>query len=252
MLSGVPYHSAPVSTDSTPAVETEAPAGDGSLTIGGLTRLALENNLLRQGLEQTPLRDLLLSDEALEASLQDALASPHRSRDVWLFGYGSLVWNPVLSYAERRKVTVHGYHRSFCLLSRINRGTFDCPGLVLGLERGGRCTGVAYRLPEREAEIDLRLLWRREMLLGSYQPRWVQASSEAGRFRALAFVVDRTRSGYAGRLSEEEVVDRLAGACGKLGTGLDYLRQTVAGLAHAGIRDPYLVRLEALARQRGR
>jgi cation transport protein ChaC len=240
-----------VKPDPASLAQVDLSPGDGSLTVGGLTRLALENDILRQGLEHTPLGPMLLSDEALEASLQEALASPHRTADVWLFGYGSLVWNPVLSYAERRIVTVHGYHRSFCLLSRINRGTFDCPGLVLGLERGGRCTGVAYRLPQREAEIDLRLLWRREMLLGSYQPRWVQASGADGRLRALAFVVDRTRSGYAGQLDDETVVQRLSAACGKLGTGLDYLRQTIDGLAQAGIREPYLLRLDRIARERG-
>jgi cation transport protein ChaC len=240
-----------VKADPPPPAAAESPSGDGSLAIGGLTRLALESNLLRQGVEHGPLRDQLLSEDALEASLQAALSSPHRQPDVWLFGYGSLIWNPVLSYAERRAATVHGYHRSFCLWSRINRGTPDCPGLVLGLERGGRCTGVAYRLPQREVELDLRLLWRREMLLGSYEPRWVQASGPDGKFRALAFVVDVKRSGYAGKLSDAEVIERLAAGCGKLGTGLDYLRQTLAGLAKSGIRDPYLVRLDGLARTRG-
>jgi cation transport protein ChaC len=240
-----------VKADPPPPAAAESPPGDGSLAIGGLTRLALESNLLRQGVEHGPLRDQLLSEDELEASLQAVLASPHRQPDVWLFGYGSLIWNPVLSYAERRPATVHGYHRSFCLWSRINRGTPDCPGLVLGLERGGRCTGVAYRLPQREVELDLRLLWRREMLLGSYEPRWVQASGPDGKFRALAFVVDVKRSGYAGKLPDADVIERLAAGCGKLGTGLDYLRQTLAGLAKSGIRDPYLVRLDGLARARG-
>jgi cation transport protein ChaC len=240
-----------VKRDCSPPAAADVPHADGSLAIGGLTRLALESNLLRQCVERGPLADQLLSEDALEASLQATLASPYRQADVWLFGYGSLIWNPVLSYAERRPVTVHGYHRRFCLWSRVNRGTPQRPGLVLALERGGRCTGVAYRLPQREVELDLRLLWRREMLLGSYAPRWVQASGADTRFRALAFVVDTRRSGYAGKLSDEAVIERLCGGCGALGTGLDYLRQTVAGLAGSGIRDPYLERLDALARARG-
>jgi cation transport protein ChaC len=241
-----------VNRNVSPPPVADPTSGDGSLAIGGLTRLALENNVLRQSVEQGPLRDQLLTEDELEASLQSALASPYRQPDVWLFGYGSLIWNPVLSYAERRTVTVHGWHRSFCLWSRINRGTPDCPGLVLGLERGGRCTGVAYRLPQREAELDLRLLWRREMLLGSYHPRWVQASGPDGKFRALAFVVHTGRPGYAGKLSEAEVIDRLIAGCGKLGTGMDYLRQTISGLERTGIRDPYLLRLDAIAKSRGR
>jgi len=214
----------------------------------GLRRLDLENNLLRRALEATALASQLLSEEALEASLRDALDSPHRSPDVWLFAYGSLVWNPVLDYEERAVATVHGFHRSFCLWSRINRGTPERPGLVLGLDRGGRCPGVAYRIPERLAEGELRLLWRREMLLGSYSPRWVHATGPGGPFRALAFVVNRQRSGYAGRLPHERVVEVLRRGQGKLGNGIDYLRQTVDGLAAAGIRDPHLLRLDALAR----
>jgi len=214
----------------------------------GLRRLDLENNLLRRALEGTPLAAKLLSEQELEATLQEALSSPHRTRDVWLFAYGSLVWNPVLDFDERVVATVHGYHRRFCLWSRINRGTPERPGLVLGLDRGGRCPGVAYRIPERLAEGELRLLWRREMLLGSYSARWVHATRDGQDFRALAFVVNRQRSGYAGRLAPEKIVETLCHGQGKLGNGIDYLRQTVDGLAAAGIRDPHLLRLDALAR----
>lgn len=215
-----------------------------------LTRLDLENDILREALRAGPLAAQVLSAEALEASLQAALASPHRQADVWLFAYGSLVWNPVLDYEERCVVTVHGYHRSFCLWSRVNRGTPEQPGLVLGLDRGGRCTGVAYRIPGALAERELRLLWRREMLLGSYAPRWVLVTHGARSFRALAFVVRRERSGYAGRLAAETIVERLIHARGAIGSGVDYLRQTIDGLAAIGIRDPNLIHLDGLIRAR--
>jgi glutathione-specific gamma-glutamylcyclotransferase len=218
-----------------------------SVDLGTLNRFALENNRLREGLEHSPLAPLLLPEAELERSLQLVLASPHHAGDLWLFAYGSLVWDPVLSYGERRVVTVHGFHRRFCLHSRINRGTPESPGLVLGLDRGGRCAGVAYRIPAREVEIELRLLWRREMLLGSYEPKWVLARDGRETFRALAFVVDRSRPGYAGRLPDEEIVAVLKRARGRLGTGLDYLLRTADGLAEAGVRDPYVSRLAALA-----
>lgn len=210
-----------------------------------LTRLDLENDILRQTLLAGPLASQVLPEAALEASLQAALASPHRQPDVWLFAYGSLVWNPVLDYDDRCVVTVHGYHRSFCLWSRVNRGTPEQPGLVLGLDRGGRCTGVAYRIPGALAERELRLLWRREMLLGSYTPRWVHVTHGERAFRALGFVVNRARSGYAGRLPPEHIVAILRRAHGRIGSGLDYLRQTVDGLAAHGIRDPHLLRVDA-------
>jgi cation transport protein ChaC len=191
-----------------------------------------------------------LSEADLESSLQEVLASPHRQPDVWLFAYGSLIWNPVLEFDERIVTTAHGWHRSFCLWSRVNRGTPDRPGLVLGLDRGGRCTGVAYRIPARIAEQELRLLWRREMLLGSYAPRWVLVTHGERTLRAMAFVVRRGRSGYAGRLTAEAIVDRLVHARGAIGTGIDYLRQTIDGLAAIGIRDPNLMHLDALIRAR--
>jgi len=220
-----------------PASETVPPSR--------LTRLDLENDILRRALEQGPLAAQVLSQAALESSLQATLASPHRQPDVWLFAYGSLVWNPVLDYEDRCVVSVHGYHRSFCLWSRVNRGTPEAPGLVLGLDRGGRCTGVAYRIPRALAEGELRLLWRREMLLGSYSPRWVHATRGDEAFRALAFVVDRARSGYAGRLPIERIVAVLRRARGRIGSGVDYLRLTVDGLAAHGIRDPHLLRVDA-------
>jgi cation transport protein ChaC len=218
-----------------------------SVDLGTLTRFGLENNLLREGLEHSPLAPLLLSEADLEHSLQGALASPHAAEDVWLFAYGSLVWNPVLSYSARVVATVHGYHRRFCLYSRINRGTPERPGLVLALDRGGRCAGVVYRIPAREAEIELRLLWRREMLLASYRPRWLRARLARGeRVHALAFVVERNGSGYAGRLSDSAIVAILASARGRLGSGIDYLLRTREGLAGEGLRDPHLERLARL------
>jgi cation transport protein ChaC len=223
-------------------------------TIAGeerrLCREDLVDNRLRRALEASPLAGELLSEDELEASLQAALASSHREPDVWLFAYGSLIWNPVLEFDERVVATAHGWHRSFCLWSRVNRGTPERPGLVLGLDRGGRCTGVAYRIPERVAEQELRLLWRREMLLGSYGPRWIHVTHGKRALRAMAFVVHRSRSGYAGRLPAEAIVERLIHARGAIGTGLDYLRQTIDGLAAFGIRDPNLMHLDGLARAR--
>lgn len=225
-------------TDRSPAAERD------------LCREDLVDNVLRRGLERSPCAADLLSEQALEESLHAVLASAHRQPDVWVFAYGSLIWNPVLEYDERIVGTAHGFHRSFCLWSRVNRGTPERPGLVLGLDRGGRCTGILYRVPERVAGDELRLLWRREMLLGSYSPRWTLVTHGERSFRALAFVVNRARSGYAGRLPAAEVVERLVHARGKVGSGLDYLRRTIDGLAAVGIRDPNLVHLDALARER--
>jgi glutathione-specific gamma-glutamylcyclotransferase len=183
-----------------------------------------------------------LCAEALEESLAKALAE-HAADDLWIFGYGSLMWNPEFDYDVRRVGAVYGYHRSFGLWSRINRGTPDQPGLVVTLERGGSCRGLCYRLrPDRSRE-QLSALWRREMSLGSYLPRWLDIHTGEEKIVALAFVVNRRCTGYAGKLPLETMVHHIATARGKYGTSADYLFKTEEALRHHGIRDERVSRL---------
>ena len=213
-----------------------------------ITRAALQDDVLRRMMASTPgLR--LLTDEERAASLAATLAHrPDHGHGVWLFAYGSLIWNPALHYDERRLARVHGWHRSFCLLTRAGRGTPDNPGLVLGLDRGGACAGAAFRVPEALVPGELALLWRREMLSGSYQPRWVRVRGPDGApfGHAIAFTIHRGGENYAGGLTEAEVVRRLATARGALGTAADYLFRTADGLRGLGIPD---ARIERLADQ---
>ena len=115
-----------------------------------------------------------LSDDALAASLAAALARRPAHADWWVFAYGSLLWNPLFPFVEARPATLRGKHRRFCLWSLASRGTTKSPGLVLGLDQGGTCHGVVYRLPAECAHAELALLWRREMVVGAYQPRWLR------------------------------------------------------------------------------
>jgi len=217
-----------------------------------ITREDLEQNRLRATLVSTPIAASLLSEEALEASWRSALASlPEPGSDIWLFGYGSLIWNPMVLHTERRLATLHGYHRGFYLYSNINRGTLDNPGLVLGLDRGGCCHGVAFRIPAADIEAELRMLWRREMLTGAYLPRWLSIrmpatdESKQRHLKALAFVMNRQHAAYAGRLPDAIVVSHLRDATGLYGPARDYLQHTLEGLRREGLNDPYLARLWA-------
>ena len=212
-----------------------------------LTRIDLERDRIRQELALTPLGPHLLSDAELEESLWQILETREANEECWVFGYGSLVWNPLFHFEEKRVVTTHGYHRSFCLWSRINRGTLDKPGLVLGLDRGGRCRGVAYRIAPDKVENELRLIWRREMLLGAYIPRWVQVNDGDTQFRAVTFTINRAGPAYAGRLPPETIIDRLMNCHGRMGPGLDYLLHTVDALRACGIEDRHLRELCDLA-----
>lgn len=215
------------------------------------TRSKLVEDQPHERVRGTPLERELLSAEALEQSLQAVLASEHARGDVWLFAYGSLVWNPAFEFIERRVAMVQGFHRRFCLWSRINRGTPHRPGLVLGLDNGGSCHGVVYRVGQAHAEHELRLLWRREMLLGSYRPHWLHARTPDGAVHALAFVINHQASGFAPHMDDEQIVDVLTQGEGRFGKGLDYLRETVAGLAASGVPDHHLERLVSIAAARG-
>ncbi len=213
-----------------------------------LTRDDLINDRLRRLWTECGAAPRPLSDAELEASIGWALAGAGEGEDVWVFGYGSLMWNPLFHYSEQRPATLRGFHRRFCLWSITSRGTRERPGLVLGLDRGGSCHGVAYRLPAGEAPHELRLLWNREMVLGSYEPRWARVAAEpraaadggAQALRALVFTVNREHPNYAGKLPVDTVVAALAAASGHLGSSAEYLFRTVDALAAHGLRDSHL------------
>jgi glutathione-specific gamma-glutamylcyclotransferase len=210
--------------------------------------------LCRSDLEQGRMRELYvaavdstraLNDEQLSASLTATLAQKPKGAGWWIFAYGSLLWNPLFPVAEMRPAKVHGLHRRFCLWSLASRGTPDCPGLVLGLERGGACRGVAMRLPAPLALDELHLLWRREMVVGSYVPRWVSLEADGRALTALTFVVRRDHPQYAGKLPLAQTIEVLSCARGAFGSSADYLERTRIALVAHGIVDPYLEELVA-------
>ncbi len=188
----------------------------------------------------------ILSEAERRVSLQQTLAS-RPPEDVWLFGYGSLIWNPTVHFVESRVARVTGWHRSFCLEAPAGRGSVDNPGLVLGLDEGGACAGLAFRLAADRAEAELTMLWRREMLSAAYVPRWLDLFDAQGyRFAGgRAFTINHGSNHYAGRLARAEKVRRLATAAGALGSSADFLCRAGAELRRHGIPDPDLERLEA-------
>jgi cation transport protein ChaC len=162
---------------------------------------------------------------------------------VWIFAYGSLMWNPDFDFAESRPAFLHGYHRRFCLYSRDYRGTPQRPGLVLGLDRGGSCHGIAYLLPPERVAQSLDRVWAREMTGRVYEMRPVALRIAAGRVKGHACVVRRESPDYAGRLSIDDAARLLAVAVGGRGTGRDYLANTVRHLEELGIHDALLHRI---------
>ncbi|HEV7915741.1 MAG TPA: gamma-glutamylcyclotransferase [Albitalea sp.] len=170
-------------------------------------------------------------------------------KDLWVFGYASLIWRPEFESAEQRPATVYGWHRALEMLSNVNRGTPACPGLVFALVGGGSCRGMAYRMEPARAHEELERLWLREMPTGVYDPRWLPCRTPQGTVQALAFTLSRTSPSYVGRLPDDHLVDVLRTACGRYGTTLDYLVGTAASLRGCGIRDREIERLVELARR---
>jgi glutathione-specific gamma-glutamylcyclotransferase len=192
----------------------------------------------------------LRSDAEIETAVEQTLSSRPDTPDLWVFSYGSLMWNPTFLYAERRKATLHNWQRKYCAWSPVGRGTPECPMLVLALEIGGLTEGIAYRLPPGEERTELALIFRREMFTDDYVARWVIVNTGDGPRQAVAFVVNSDSKRYAGSLMEEKIVAVLSTARGELGTSADYLRETVAHLDELGLRDEALARINLLVQAR--
>ena len=211
-----------------------------------LSRRDLEEGRMRSVYVEALSGHHALTDEELSASLTATLARRPAGAGWWVFAYGSLLWNPLFPFAESRRGRVRGFHRRFCLWSLASRGRPDAPGLVLGLDRGGSCPGVVYRLPAPLAIDELHLLWRREMVTGAYAPRWLKVDADGKPLTALTFVVKRDHPQYAGRMAHAEQARVIATACGAFGSSSDYLERTRIALVSHGVVDPYL---EALAKE---
>lgn len=161
--------------------------------------------------------------------------------DLWVFGYGSLMWRPGFDFVERQGALVHGWRRSLCVYSQVYRGTPERPGLVLGLDRGGACRGVAFRVAAARRAPTIDYLRERELVTGVYLERSVLARlADGSRETALTYVADRSHSQYAGRLEREQLLNLVAHGVGASGSNVDYVLNTEAHLRESGVADPTL------------
>jgi cation transport protein ChaC len=192
-----------------------------------------------------------LTDAERAAQVAAILARAPRPGRVWVFAFGSLIWNPAFHFVERRTARIHGFHRQFCLWARAGRGSPERPGLMLSLVSGGSCTGVAYRLARGAAVTELDVLWRREMSTMAYRPVWTTARTSKGPEPAIAFSANRKHERYVPGLEDAAVARYLATGAGPMGRCCDYLFDTVNHLRQLGIRDRRLEALEANVRAHG-
>lgn len=185
------------------------------------------------------------TEAEMSALLDSSLARHDPAQDLWVFGYGSLIWNPAFEYAERRPAILHGWHRRFCLKMFMGRGTRETPALVLALDRGGACRGVAFRIKAALVREELGILWQREMFGGAYNARWVTLRAGETHFPALTFVINPAHPRYIKELSVAQTAAMIAAAKGDLGTCREYLENTMAHLHELGFADAGLARIAA-------
>ncbi len=227
------------------ADEPVLPVTRENLSSGSLARLVAERN---------DDKTRLASDEELLASRRALVPDDADTSDIWVFGYGSLIFNPVMDYVERARGRIYGHHRRFCLWTRLGRGSPDCPGLVLALDRGGSCTGIAYRLNPDVAIAELDLLWRREMVTLAYRASWLtfhpDGHNDGAGKRAISFVSRPERENFAGPMTLDQEADVIASASGFIGPCRDYLFDTVKALEADRISDPHLKKLQRAVERR--
>ena len=206
--------------------------------LKAITRERLRDGTLLAAIRANPPPGLnIRSDAELEASLDRTLQQHDAGADVYVFGYGSLMWNPTVEHTQALKAYVHGWRRRFCLRLLLGRGSPQQPGLMLALDRGGSCYGVAFRIPAEHARDELRLLWRREMFSGAYEARWVTALVEGKALRALTFVASRAHVRYTHKLPIDQVARMISTGRGSLGSCRAYFEATLQKLEAMGVKD---------------
>jgi cation transport protein ChaC len=191
-------------------------------------------------------KDWRISDEVREANRREALRS-HGDNDLWLFGYGSLIWDPGIRFSEVRIATLSGYHRRFCIKSELGRGSIEKPGMMVCLDQGGECRSLAFRIPREHLDEETRLIWQREMLRRTYAPTYVTINTKLGPETALTFVIDPCADSYRPDISLEQAANYVATGEGFYGSSFEYVNNLVAHLAEFGIEDENVCQLHQTA-----
>ena len=186
--------------------------------------------------------DKVLTTEELLNARRNIIPDEGIGEDIYIFAYGSLLWNPTVDYEEECLAKIYGFHRSFCMKTNLGRGSFKKPGLMLGLDRGGSCRGSALKLKKSEAIKNIDILFRREMVTGAYKPKLLKTILEDGKkVKSLAFTVDKKHKNYFQNKAIQTKASMISNAHGFLGTCEEYFSNTLQSLSELDIVDSEMI-----------
>ncbi|WP_373086220.1 gamma-glutamylcyclotransferase [Sneathiella sp.] len=196
------------------------------------------DELIREARRHGPFH--ALTHEEREATRREFLAKLPERQGLWVFGYGSLLWNPAFHFTHWQNAKLFGFRRKFCLQASIGRGSPEKPGLMLALDRGGSCNGRAFFIAPDKVESETEILWMREMISGSYDARLARIRLPNETVAGLAFTMNRSHPRYVADMDLETTAKFLASGEGRMGTCRDYLYNTIAHLEEMHMKDRYL------------
>lgn len=210
-----------------------------------LNRTAISSGAYLESFDSLP-KDILWTQAQIDRSLAETMSRRPEQGDLWVFAYGSLMWNPISDYDSRVVATLDDWHRSFCIRLIAGRGSPEKPGRMLSLEPGGTTEGVALRMPETTLNEELRILWIREMVTGAYAPTWAPIRFRAGgKATALVFVANSHQSQFEPDARPATIAPLMAAASGSFGTNAEYVFKLQRALADCQMRDSYIDELAA-------
>lgn len=189
-----------------------------------------------------------MDHNAREANRQ-AVLDGRWEQDLWVFAYGSLIWDPAVYVEEYRRGILRGWQRSFCMRLEAGRGTHAQPGLMAALDQGGHCDGVVFRIAAGQVDHETAFMWNREMFAGAYSPVFLEVDTPQGPVDALVFVMNRENHRYTPDLSDEASARMIAVAEGGLGSNFAYLQSLVRHLDELGIEDAHMETLLTLSQR---
>ena len=192
--------------------------GDKIKSISGSEKVLTKNELIKE-------RRKIIPDDGI-------------GEDIYIFGYGSLLWNPTISYETQHLAKIYGFHRSFCMKTHLGRGSFKDPGLMLGLDKGGSCKGSAYKLNSDDAIKNIDILFKREMVTGAYKPKLVKTKLDNEKIVfSLAFTADKKHKNYFSEKNTFVKANMISKANGFLGSCREYFEYTLESLEELDIID---------------